>query len=215
MTNRARIKGAFVGMLALGLTAMVTEACSAADPGVGNTSHVVGPQAGSAGTQGDAAPPPQDTDSGFDTIPDARTDTASATPDASDAGATIDAASAGPITSFTLIDTSVTGVIQGSPVPGYDPIAPGSTISLATVGTQLSVRANVNTTVGIIQFAYDQTTHTENVTPYMLCGDDGAGTIVNCNLAAGTYNLTATPYTDANLGGTAETPYALTFTLTP
>jgi hypothetical protein len=215
MTNRARIQGAFVGMLGLGLTAMVTEACSAGDPGVITPSHVVGPQGGSAGMPGDSAAPPQDTDSGFDTIPDASTDTAHATPDAGEAGAAMDAASASLITSFTLIDTSVTGIIQGSPVPGYDPIPAGSTISLATVGTNLSVRANVNSTVGSIQFAHDQTTHTENRTPYMLCGDDGTGTIANCNLTAGTYALTATPYTDANLGGTAETPYSLTFTLTP
>jgi hypothetical protein len=210
-----RIDRAF-SVLALA-AGVVGAACSAGDPGVSTVGHVVGPQGGSVDAS-DPTPPATDTDSGFDTVPDAATTFAdSAAPsDAApaDAAPARDAAPA-IIKSFTLIDTSVTGIVDGSPVAGYDPITDGSTISLATVGTQLSVRANLTATVGSILFAHDQTTHTENRAPYVLCGDDGAGTISNCNLAAGTYTLTATPYTDANLGGTAETPYTLTFTLVP
>jgi hypothetical protein len=136
---------------------------------------------------------------------------------ASDASSAHDAtdAPAGPaVISMTLLDTSITNVVQGSPVTGYDPIKDGSIISLATVGTNLSVRANLNVaTIGSVGFAYSATTHTENTTPYVLCGDNGAGTITNCNLTAGTYKITATPYSAANLGGTAGTPLTITFTL--
>jgi hypothetical protein len=118
---------------------------------------------------------------------------------------------------FTLIDTSVTGLVDGSPVAGFDPIAEGSTITLATTGTALSIRANLPATgVGSVGFAVDATyTHTENATPYMLCGDNGAGTITSCAnvLVAGKHSLTATPYSAAALGGTAGTPATLSFTI--
>jgi hypothetical protein len=116
---------------------------------------------------------------------------------------------------FTLIDTNVTGIVDGSPVTGFDPLAEGATINLASVGTTLSVRANVPAT-GSVAFAVDATyTHTENATPYMLCGDDGAGTITSCAnvLTVGKHTLTATPYSAANLGGTAGTPATVDFVI--
>jgi hypothetical protein len=124
---------------------------------------------------------------------------------------------AAPAFTFTLIDTAITGIVDGSPVAGFDPIADGSTITLATAGTALSIRANLLPTgVGSVGFALDATyTHTENTTPYMLCGDNGAGTITSCAnvLVAGKHTLTATPYSAAALGGTAGTPATVTFTI--
>jgi hypothetical protein len=134
----------------------------------------------------------------------------------SDAAGATDALPQGlAVASFTLIDTSITGITSGAAVAGYDPIVDGSTISLAAVGVQLSVRANVGAvTPGSVGFTYNGNAHTENATPYMLCGDNGAGVITDCALTAGTYTITATPYTLAALAGTAGTPLTITFTLT-
>jgi len=213
MRSTAPFQGAILGVLACALAGVVSAACSAADPGVGNIgTHQQGNPGSNADAaaalpdQPDAAPPVNDPDGS--PPPDASTREASAM----DAG---DDAAAGPITSFTLIDTSQTGVINGVAVTGYDPLRGGTTFSLGTVGTQLSIRANVNIAVGSVLFAYDGTNHTENAAPYVLCGDNGQGTINNCNLAAGTHTLTATPYTDANLGGTALAPRTITFTINP
>jgi hypothetical protein len=118
--------------------------------------------------------------------------------------------------SFTLLDTSITNVVQGSPVAGFDPIANNATISTGTVGTQLSIRANtVPSPLGSVEFSLDGTTHTENSLPYTLCGDNGAGTITNCNITAASHELTGTPYSAANLGGTAGTALTIKFTVGP
>ena len=134
-------------------------------------------------------------------------------------GALVDATPDAPAASamtFTLLDTTVTTVVQGSAVKGYDPIAPGATINLAVTGSALSIRANPVTAVGSIGFALDATyTHTENTTPYTLCSDDGQGTVTSCAniLTPGKHTLTATPYSEAKLGGTAGTPATLDFTI--
>lgn len=132
-------------------------------------------------------------------------------------GGSVDGGTANPFT-FTLLDTAVTTNVDGTPVPGYDPLADGTTFSLATVGTALSVRANtVPANVGSVQFSLDNAgyTHTENAVPYTLCGDDGAGTVTACpELTVGTHTLTATEYTQANLGGTSEGASTITFTIT-
>ncbi len=120
------------------------------------------------------------------------------------------------VATLTLLNTAITNVVQGAPVPGYDPLVDGTTFSLATVGTQLSIRANTEPSpTGSVSFQYDGTQHTENALPYTLCGDNGAGTITNCNIAAGAHTLTVTPYTAANLGGTAGAPLTINFTVTP
>jgi len=124
---------------------------------------------------------------------------------------------AAPVPDFTLIDTAITGIIDGSPVTGFDPIAEGATVNLALAGTALSVRANtVPALVGSVAFALDaKYTHTENTTPYTLCADDGKGTITSCAaiLTVGKHTLTATPYSLPNLGGTAGVPILLDFTI--
>lgn len=118
---------------------------------------------------------------------------------------------------FTLVDTAITTIIDGSPVAGFDPIAEGATINLATVGSALSIRANtVPALVGSVAFALDATyTHTENTAPYTLCSDNGAGTITSCAaiLTVGKHTLTATPYSATALGGDAGAPISLTFTI--
>ena len=136
--------------------------------------------------------------------------------DGGDANAGGDSASGISVVSVTLLDTSITNVVQGSPVAGYDPIANNATISQATVGTQLSIRANTNPSpTGSVNFSLDGTNHTESSLPYTLCGDDGAGTITNCNITQATHTLTVTPYSAAALGGDAGTPLTITFTLSP
>jgi hypothetical protein len=119
---------------------------------------------------------------------------------------------------FTLVNTAVTGVVDGAPVAGFDPIVEGATIDLTKTGTLLSVRLNpaLGAVIGSVGFALDATyTHTENTAPYFLCSDDGAGTISSCAtiLLPGKHTLSATPYSGATLTGTAGTPVTLDFTI--
>jgi hypothetical protein len=126
-----------------------------------------------------------------------------------------DGAAAGP--DFTLIDTAITTIIEGSPVTNFDPIPPGATINLAHVGSALSIRANtVPVLVGSVAFALDATyTHTETAAPYFLCSDNGAGVVTSCAtvLTVGAHTLTATPYSGAALTGDAGAPITLAFTI--
>ena len=195
---------------------LAMSACSSQDPGaISFASHQPPPTSDTASSDSGASPRDTPADSGAAATPSDAGAIADASADVSAMDAS-DAPSGPAVTSFSLIDTSITNVVQGSPVSGYDPIKNGTTISLAQVGTSLSVRANLNvTTIGSVGFVYDATNHTENVTPYMLCGDNGAGVITNCNLAAGAHTITATPYSAANLAGTAGTPLTLSFTLAP
>jgi len=185
--------------------------------GEGTSSGSAGSGSGGGGGGFDAGIPVTPVDAGG-ASPESGTSSGGAT-DAAHGGEGGGEASTGdgaaPAFTFTLIDTTVTGLIDGSPVASFDPIADGSTITLATVGTALSIRANLPATgIGSVGFALDATyTHTENTTPYMLCGDNGAGTISSCAnvLVAGKHTLTATPYSAAALGGTAGTPSTVSF----
>jgi hypothetical protein len=118
---------------------------------------------------------------------------------------------------FTLIDTTVTTIVDGSPVTGYDPIVQGATINLAVTGSALSIRANTTpAVVGSVAFALDATyTHTEETAPYTLCSDNGAGVITSCAsiLTVGKHTLTAIAYSLPDLGGTPGTPMTLDFTI--
>lgn len=206
---------------ALALTGLLLAACSAPDPADLHFAGRVGSPAPSDTTP--AAPDPTRT-TAPPSPPIPAEDAGGGGVDAgarpADAGASdaSDAASDAPpglaIQSFTLLDTVVNSGQGGTAEMGYDPIKNGDVISLNTVGLHLSVRANVGQTpVGSIGFDYNGTKHTENAFPYCLCGDDGNGNITDCNLTAGQYTITATPYTEANLGGTAGTPLTITFTL--
>jgi hypothetical protein len=118
---------------------------------------------------------------------------------------------------FTLVNTTITTIIDGSPITNFDPIPAGATINLAHVGTAISIRANtVPALVGSVAFALDATyTHTESTAPYFLCSDDGTGTITSCAtiLTVGAHTLTATPYSAAGLAGDAGAPFTLAFTI--
>jgi hypothetical protein len=140
-------------------------------------------------------------DASADADPDAFTDDSSAP-------------TGGPLT-FTLIDTSITNIVNGSPVAGFDPIAPGTTIDVAVVGSQLSVRANTTPPlVGSVAFTLDNSVHhTEDIAPYMLCSDDTMGRINNCHISLGHHVLTAAVFSQADQGGTAGPTATIDFTL--
>jgi hypothetical protein len=167
-------------------------------------------------TNADASPRSSSSDGGGDAVSDA----AARASEAGDAGASgdgeagmdLDTGSAS--TTFTLIDTTVTAVVQGQAVTGWDPIPESSTINLGKVGTALSIRANTTpATVGSVGFVLDGTyMHTEDSAPYTLCGDNGTGTVSPCpQLVVGSHTLIATPYSAADLGGTAMPSTTLYF----
>jgi hypothetical protein len=116
---------------------------------------------------------------------------------------------------FTLINTSVVA-LDGSPVPGFDPIPAGAVIDVAVVGKALSVRANVAPPDGgSVTFHLDVGFHhTENGAPYMLCSDNAKGTINNCNLTLGAHVVSATVFSQAGGAGTAGPTSTLVFDLT-
>jgi hypothetical protein len=135
-----------------------------------------------------------------------------------DEGAVDSPAEAAPATEgFTLVDTAITGIVNGSPVPGFDPMAEGTTVNLALVGSALSIRANtIPAIVGSVAFALDATyTHTENAAPYFLCSDNGDGGISSCAtvLTVGKHSLSATPFSGTGLTGDAGAPILLDFTI--
>jgi hypothetical protein len=123
----------------------------------------------------------------------------------------------GTIANFTLIDAAVTGIVDGSVVQGFNPIAQGAKIDLALVGSALSIRANtVPTVVGSVVFVLDATyTRLEENVPYFLCADDGEGDIDPCVgvLTVGKHMLTATAYSAEDAGGSAGPPAVLLFTI--
>jgi hypothetical protein len=227
-----------VGLLGLtlwGACAAMTTACSASSgtaqdgwgfSGGGPLGGGSGSGSGSGGGDDASTSTPVDGDATAPTDPaEAGSDTGAAGDDAS-LGAVSDGASPGDAPGeaatgvppdFTLLDTAITGIVQGSPVAGFDPIREGAAINLAQVGTALSIRANtVPALVGSVAFALDaKYTHTENTTPYTLCSDDGKGTVTSCAtiLTVGKHTLTATPYSAAGLAGDAGAPITLDFTV--
>jgi hypothetical protein len=117
--------------------------------------------------------------------------------------------------SFTLIDTDT-----DLPVPGYDPMQPGQTLSRANLPPNLSIRANTNPlTVSNVQLVFDNAVN-RVVTgwPYSL----GAVTTAPSELDGTTYDyapyvmsngmhtIIATP----NVGGVAGKSLSLTFSVT-
>jgi hypothetical protein len=103
------------------------------------------------------------------------------------------------VTSFTLIDAD-----RDLPVAGYDPIAAGAVLDLATLPTsRLNLRANVGGSVGSVRFAWsgaESGTRTESSAPFALKGDS-AGDYAAWTPAVGGYSLSATPYLAAGAGG--------------
>jgi hypothetical protein len=95
------------------------------------------------------------------------------------------------ITQFTLVDAGTGEDLQA--------LAEGDVIDLARLpGARLNIRANTTpATVGSVAFALRGAlarSHTENLVPYALFGDDTRGNYHGAALPAGDYTLTATPY---------------------
>ncbi len=101
---------------------------------------------------------------------------------------------------FTLINADT-----DQPVGGYDPIAEGAVINLASLPTaNLALRANTHPgVVGSVALQLDSAgSRLENMAPYAVCGDTG-GDYSPCTLAVGNHSVAATPYSLPNGGGTA------------
>jgi len=114
------------------------------------------------------------------------------------------------ISGFTLINTDTQ-----QPIPGFDPIPEGATISLPAQGWNYAFRANVSGTPGSVVFGVNGTTNysVDISAPYALDGEDG-GAYYNSWLGNGTHTLSATPYSGAWAGGTPGVAYVLTVTIT-
>ena len=119
------------------------------------------------------------------------------------------------VASFTLIDASITNVVNGSPVAGFHPLVSGVTIDRAVTGSRLTVRANTNpAVVGRVRFTLDGSVYkTEHSAPYSLGGDDGAGSFNDPGLSAGTHTVTATPYDGDDAGAAAGLAATVTITI--
>src|SRR5580704_5651727 len=116
------------------------------------------------------------------------------------------------VTSFTLISAGA-----NRPVAGFDPIANGATIDLASLPTLgLNMRANTQpATVGSVRFRLDGNTNyrTDSLPPYALASETG-GNYAAWTLGLGSHTVTATPYTGSGATGTAGTPLTITFFIT-
>ena len=116
------------------------------------------------------------------------------------------------VTSFTLINAD-----NNQPIGGFDPIASGANINLATLPTRnLNIRANTSpASVGSVRFGWDATSNfsTDNTGPYALAGDN-AGDYVPWTPTVATHTITATPFTAANATGTTGTARTLSFKVT-
>lgn len=114
------------------------------------------------------------------------------------------------VTSFTLINAATDTVIAT-----FDPLVNGATFDLASVGTNLNIRANTNpATVGSVRFGLDGNAsyRTENAAPYALGGHNGADYFA-WTPSVGSHTLTGTPYTSAGATGTAGTSLTISFTV--
>ncbi len=116
------------------------------------------------------------------------------------------------IAQFTLVNAG-TGEDLGV-------LAEGRVIDLAGLpGARLNIRAGTSPAqTGRVVFALSGAlvrTHTENLVPYALFGDDTKGNYYGAALPAGDYTLTATPYSLAVGGGAMGTPMTIHFTVKP
>jgi hypothetical protein len=111
---------------------------------------------------------------------------------------------------------SLTNADNAQPIAGYNPIANGATIDLASLPTQqLSIHANPSSAVGSITLTLDSVSgRVENIAPYALCGDQTTYDVPCADLnVAGAHRLTATAYSGTNATGTAASPVVLDFTM--
>lgn len=88
----------------------------------------------------------------------------------------------------------------------------GATVSLDDVGNQLSIRANVNQTVGSVVWSINgRVSKVENDSPYALAGNKG-GNYGAVKVRPGTYTFTAQMFSEPK--GKGEAGHAVTMTVT-
>jgi glucose/arabinose dehydrogenase len=113
------------------------------------------------------------------------------------------------VTSFSLINAD-----SNQPISGFDPIASGANINLATLPTRnVNIRANTSpASVGSVRFGLDGSSNysTDNTAPYALAGDTN-GDYLPWTPTVANHTITATPYSAANATGTAGTARTLSF----
>ena len=116
------------------------------------------------------------------------------------------------VASFTLINAE-----SNQPIAGFDPIASGATINLATLPTRnVNIRANTTpATVGSVRFGWDGNANyrTDDSAPYSL-GGYTSGDYANWTPSVATHTVSATPYSAAGATGTAGTARSLSFKVT-
>lgn len=110
------------------------------------------------------------------------------------------------VTQFTLVDASndtEIGLLEDGTILDLNQL-PSNTLNI--------IAQTQPNTVGSVVFALNSNNNyqTENVAPYTLAGDTG-GDYNNWTPDPGTYSLTATPYSEADGGGTAGTALSITF----
>jgi hypothetical protein len=116
------------------------------------------------------------------------------------------------VTSFTLINADTDKPIRT--------MVAGEVLDYTALGTRnINFVANTNpATVGSVVISVNSTARTENVAPYAYAGDDVTSSGVkyrpiNPVLAAGSYTLTAVPYSSANKGGTQGRSLSINFSV--
>jgi dipeptidyl aminopeptidase/acylaminoacyl peptidase len=119
--------------------------------------------------------------------------------------------SAPTVTSLTLIDAAT-----DKAVPGYEMLADGVTLDLATLPRQLTVRANTSpATVGSVRFTLDgRSVKTENTAPYAIAGDrNGTDYLAWRVPGAGAHTLSATAFSAKNGNGTPGAALSIRLTI--
>ena len=123
----------------------------------------------------------------------------------------VDESTTGPLTGFMLVDasdqTELATLTAGASVELSDPD-----------GGSYGVRADLTDgeTVGSVRLELSgakAVSRTENVAPYSLYGDGGAGVLEGQSLPAGSYTVTATAYGERNLGGNELGTLEVSFTV--
>ncbi|MBX0332359.1 polysaccharide lyase [Pontibacter sp. HSC-14F20] len=115
------------------------------------------------------------------------------------------------ISSLTLVDAHTEKDVMQ--------LANGASLSFSALGTKkFNFRADLKSGVGSVKFELKgamNRSYTDNAAPHALFGDDGRGNYYygNLTMPAGTYTLTATPYSGSNGSGTAGTPVTYSFTV--
>lgn len=222
--NFVRRSGApttFAVLLVVGASCAALSVACGSNPTDAPLGYPGSPTGGGPAASGDdastASPSGQPGPSGDDGSAPSRGDAAAADADAGPP-VQLPGPTGDPSTTFTLLDTTVTTVVNGQAVAGWDPIPEGATLDLSKLGTQLSIRANVaQTPVGSVAFVLDgKYDHTENAVPYTLCGDNGQGTITSCStvLTPGKHALSVTPYSGPSESGQTGNWTILYFTVT-